>query len=206
MTEEKAAPSKTCNAKTPHQHRRKSSEKLLDKQIILQFLGIREGFTIIDAGCGNGYMAKEFSKILRGTGKIYAIDPDAEAMEILGKETSGTNIETMTADITTKTKIENSSIDLIYMSTVFHGFSAEQKKSFKNEINRLLKPEGRLAIVEIMKGNTPFGPPVEMRYSAEELKREIDLVPLVTVHAGEYFYMQIFEKIEEFESIEQGIL
>ena len=88
-----------------HRHRGKSSENLLDKDIILKELNILPGQTILDAGCGNGYMAKQFSRLLNGTGKVYALDPDKEAIEILKKETKGTNIEPLVADMTKTTPI-----------------------------------------------------------------------------------------------------
>jgi len=98
-----------------HRHRGKSSESFIDKDIILRALNIRLGQTILDAGCGNGYMSKEFARVLNKTGKVYALDPDREAIETLKEETEGTNIETIIADITKKIPIEEASIDLIYL-------------------------------------------------------------------------------------------
>ena len=89
-----------------HRHRGKSSESFINKDIILQALNIFSGETILDAGCGNGYMSKEFSRVLNNTGKVYALDPDSEAIEKLREETKGTNIEGIEADITKKTTIE----------------------------------------------------------------------------------------------------
>ena len=112
-------------ASTAHRHRGKTSERFLNKDIILKELDILPGQTILDAGCGNGYMAKEFSKILNNKGKVYALDPDMEAIETLKQETKGTNIEPIEADITQTMPIEGLSIDLIYLSTVLHGFSED---------------------------------------------------------------------------------
>ena len=179
-----------------HHHRGKSSESLLDKEVILKELDIFPGQTILDAGCGNGYMSKEFSRLLKGSGKVYALDPDDNAIEVLAGETKGTNIRPISGDITKTTAIENSSIDLIYLSTVLHGFTKNQINGFKEEIKRLLKPNGILAIVEIKKEPTPFGPPLDIRFSPQELKEIITLVPKKTVEVGQFFYMQIFEKQE----------
>jgi uncharacterized GH25 family protein len=49
-----------------------------------------------------------------------------------------------------------------------------------------------LAIVEIDKKETPFGPPMNRRFSPEELKEIIPLPPAGTARAGEHFYMQVF--------------
>jgi ubiquinone/menaquinone biosynthesis C-methylase UbiE len=176
-----------------HCHRGKSSEGFLDKGLILKELAIVPGQVILDAGCGNGYMSKQFSRLLNNTGKVFALDPDGEAIEKLKKETKGSNIEPLEADITTTTPLEKSSIDLIYLSTVLHGFTKDQVKTFKIEVKRLLKPNGRLAIIEIHKHDTPFGPPLQIRFSPEELKQAINLTPKSLVDVGQYFYMQIFE-------------
>jgi len=176
-----------------HHHRGKSSERLLNKDMILKALNVLPGQTILDAGCGNGYMAKEFSKALEGKGKVYALDPDEEAIKTLKRETKGTNIEPIVADITKPTPIKDSSIDLIYMSTVFHGLSKDQIPGFRKEAKRILKPEARLAIVEMQKEATPFGPPLDIRYSPQELKQTINLTAKATVDIGPYFYLQIFE-------------
>ena len=176
-----------------HCHRGKSSEAFLNQDLILQELHILPGQIILDAGCGNGYMSKKFSRILNHTGKVIALDPDGEAIEKLKNETQGTNIEPIEADITTTTPLEKSSIDLIYLSTVLHGFSKDQIKSFNKEVQRLLKPHGRLAVIEIHKHDTPFGPPLQIRYSPDELKQAINLTPKSLVEVGQYFYMQVFE-------------
>lgn len=187
---------KETSVHTPHRHRGKSSESYLNKDIVLKELNILSGQTILDAGCGNGYMSKNFSKILGNTGKVYAFDPDQVAIDILKKETEGTNIKPIEGDISKKTQIEASSIDLIYLSTVFHGFSKDQIDGFQKEAKRLLKPNGKLAIVEIKKEKTPFGPPLEIRFSPDELKKAITLMPISFVEVGEYFYMQVFKNLQ----------
>lgn len=179
-----------------HHHKGRSSERHLNRDIVLKELNIRSGQTILDAGCGSGYMSKEFSKILNNTGKVYALDPDKAAIEMLKKDTKGTNIEPIIGDITKETKIEDSSVDLIYLSTVFHGFSKGEIDGFQKEVKRLLKPNAVLAIVEFKKVETPFGPPLEIRYSPEELKKTITLTPKFFVEVGEYFYVMAFENIK----------
>jgi ubiquinone/menaquinone biosynthesis C-methylase UbiE len=182
--------------KQKHHHRGESSESLLDRNAILANLMIMPGQTVLDAGCGNGYMAKEFAKLTGKTGKVYALDLSTRSIGILKVETEGTIIEPFVGDITQKTKLTPSSIDLIYVSTVIHGFSEPQMEGFLREAKRLLKPNGRLAIVEIKKQETPFGPPLDVRYSPEELKRAISLNPTRLIDVGQFFYMQIFGKYE----------
>jgi len=176
-----------------HHHRGKSTEDRLDKAQILKALNIKPGQTILDAGCGNGYMSKVFSNEVTPSGKVFALDPDKDVIDVLGKETQGTNIETLKGDITKPTSLEPSSVDLLYASAVVHGFSKAQMQNFLQEVKRLLKPNALLAIVEIEKKETPFGPPLKIRFSPDELKDIIPLAPMNTIPVGEHFYMQIFE-------------
>jgi len=177
-----------------HEHRGKSSESVVDKNAILAHLMIMPGEAVLDAGCGNGYMTKQFAQLTGITGTVFALDPDPLAIEHLKAETNDGVIEPFIGDITKKTKLATASIDVIYVSTVIHGFSQPQMEGFRKEVKRLLKPNGRLAIVEIKKEDTPFGPPIDIRYSAEDLKQTIGLTPKSTIDVGQYFYMQLFEK------------
>ncbi len=183
------------NKNEKHCHKGKSSENFIDKKLILKELNILPSQTILDAGCGNGYMAKEFAKLAGTRGKVYALDPDRSSIELLMDETEKNNsIEAFVGDITQETKLKDSSIDLVYISTVIHGFSKEQMNGFINEVKRILKPETQLAILEINKEKTPFGPPMELRYSPDELVDKVGLPVLKTVNIGEYFYLIIFKR------------
>ena len=73
------------------------------------------------------------------------IEPD------LKKEVEKTNIEAFVGDITKPTRLKAASIDLAYLSTVFHIFSNAQIDGFAAETKRILKPNARLAIVNIKK-------------------------------------------------------
>jgi ubiquinone/menaquinone biosynthesis C-methylase UbiE len=175
-----------------HQHRGKFSEGLLDNELILNALNIQQGQTVLDAGCGNGYMTKAFSSRVALSGKVYALDHDEHFIGILRQETQGTNVEAMECDITRSIPIDQGSVDLIYISTVIHGFSKPQLRGFLGEAQRLLKPNGLLAIVEIEKKETSFGPPLNIRFSPEELKEVVPMAPLSTIQVGKNFYMQLF--------------
>lgn len=172
--------------------KRKFSEGLLNDELILNNLNIRKGQIILGAGCGNGYMAKKFSILAGNTGKIYALDPDKQSVANLKKEVENTNIEVLVGDITKPTVLKDRSVDLVYLSTVFHIFSDIQIVGFAEEIKRILKPGAQLSIVNIKKEEAPFGPPVEMRSSPGELIQKLPFSPKKLVDVGEYFYMQLF--------------
>ncbi|HOO77979.1 MAG TPA: class I SAM-dependent methyltransferase [bacterium] len=175
-----------------HHHRGKSSESVLDKEKILDALPLGPGQTVLDAGCGNGYMAKEFLRRVGPAGRVYALDPDEAAIDRLRRETESDGLIALAADITAPTGLPGGAFDLVYLCTVVHGFSPEQFAGFAAEIDRLLAPGGFLAVVEIVKRESPFGPPLARRLSPEELQARLALAPEPVVELGKYFYLQIF--------------
>jgi ubiquinone/menaquinone biosynthesis C-methylase UbiE len=174
----------------------KFTEGLLDTELIINALEIKPGQTIIDAGCGNGYMTKIFSQTVSTSGKVYAIDRDKYFIEKLSDETKGTNVASIEGDITNLDQLTDHSADLIYVSTVIHALPKQKLMVFLKEVKRVLTPNALLAIVEIEKKETPFGPPMENRYSPEELIQAVPIVPLKTIMVGEYFYMQVFQNTD----------
>ena len=169
------------------------TQGLLDEGAILAALEVRAGQTVLDAGCGNGYMALKFAAAVGGAGKVVALDRDASFIEALRPITDGTNMVAIQADICGTTPLPSTSVDLIYLSTVFHIFSPNQRGGFFREARRLLKPGGLLAIVEIEKRETPFGPPLERRWDPEDLKALCPMPPGRTTGVGKHFYMQLFK-------------
>ena len=187
---EKDRPSKTD---IKHNHRGKFTENLVEAGKILETLSIKAGQTVVDAGCGNGYMSKLLAERTGPSGIVYALDTDNYFIEILKKETENTNIHAMLADITVATELKTSSVDLVYISTVLHGLSREKRQGFIDEAQRILRQNGHLAIVEFDKKETAFGPPIELRYSPEELQEILPFTALKTSRAGEHFYLQLFQ-------------
>ncbi|MCF8053926.1 MAG: class I SAM-dependent methyltransferase [Deltaproteobacteria bacterium] len=177
-----------------HSHSGKSSEGFLNRELILANLPIAPNQTILDAGCGDGYMTKEFAKRTTQGGKVYALDTNTSQIDILRKETPATNIEALVGDITKETPLAASFIDMVYLAMVIHGFTGDKMAGFLKEVKRLLKPTGTLAIVEMQKKETFFGPRLESRISPEELRNIVDLQPKQLVEIGEYFYLQLFAR------------
>jgi ubiquinone/menaquinone biosynthesis C-methylase UbiE len=176
-----------------HEHRGRSSQKMVDKIKIIISLGIKEGQTILDSGCGDGYMAKEFANLVKSTGKVYAMDTDEAAIENLRKTAGTDTIEPIVGDITKRTELDGSSIDLIYTSNVLHGLTESQIAGYIAETQRLLKPGGILAILEFKKEESPVGPPLNIRISPAELKEIIPLTPVKTADIGHYLYLNLFQ-------------
>lgn len=112
-----------------------------DGEEFLEQIGIKQGQTVLDFGCGEGHYAIPAAKLIGDEGKIYAVDKDEQALCRLIQrieEYKIKNIEVMKKESTTGLK--NNFMDFIICYDVVHYL--KDRKSLYYEFHRILKPEG----------------------------------------------------------------
>ncbi len=115
-----------------------------------QFNLVKEGQTFLDYGCGTGCFVIPAARIVGMRGKVYALDCFPRQLEIVEKRSMKkglTNIETILSD--SKTGLPNESIDTVWMCDVLH--EVKQRRAVLEELHRVLKREGILAIYDGMR-------------------------------------------------------
>ena len=115
-----------------------------------QFNLVEEGQSFLDYGCGTGDFTIPAARIVGMRGKVYALDCFSRQLKIVEKKVKKeglSNIETILSD--NKTGLADECIDIIWMCDVFH--EVKQKRAVVEELHRVLKREGVLAIYDGMK-------------------------------------------------------
>ncbi len=192
-----------------HVHHAKSSANFLDSDEILGELNLKGDETFMDLGCGDGYIALKAIKDYLPDGNVYAVDAYDVAIEELNAYKDANNIENLInieADVTKGIcDVGDASVDVVLMLNVFHGFrDSETRDKVVNELSRLIKDDGRIAIMEFKPIDWSFGPPTEIKCSPDELEEVFSKRNLKKVHLnedmgqksseGNSHYMIIFEK------------
>jgi len=124
--------------------------------------------TAADFGCGSGGWAMPLARKLE-EGKIYAIDILEEPLSALRARTRLEkifNIEVIKSDIEKTSRLFPESCDLVLITNLL--FEVKDKKSVLEEGKRVLKPGGKILVVDWQE-KTPLGPK-EGRVSPEEVK------------------------------------
>ena len=103
-------------------------------------LNIDRGSTVLDLGCGTGYLTKLLSDKVGPEGKVVAVDPDSERLKIAREKYAANNIDYIQADADT---FPVANYNLIYCNQAIHWFS-DIKGALKRVFDNL-SPGGQFA-------------------------------------------------------------
>lgn len=153
----------------------KSSFGLIDTAKFFHELDLKKGITFLDIACGRGNYSLAALDIIGKDSQVYAVDLWEEGVLSLKNEAAAKgiqNIATFVSDASQNIPVENDSVDVCLMATVLHDFVGDKvDRGVMQEIVRVIKPNGVLAIVEFYKKEGPPGPPKPVRLSPQEVDK-----------------------------------
>ena len=167
-----------------------SSVHFLDSDEIISELNLKGNETFMDAGCGDGHIAIKVVEEYLPDGTVYAVDvygASIEDMEAYKVENNVENLINIEADITKGIPgVDDESIDVVLMVNVFHGFRASRTMDEAiDEFARIIKQDGKIAIMDYKAWDVPKGPPTAFRSSPEELEEVFAKHGLKMTHLNE---------------------
>lgn len=139
----------------------------LDPHIMWDALGRPQVNRIVDIGAGTGLISAEFAR-LAPNALVYAVDTQPEMLQYLRehrKEAVIGQIVTVEND-ESSVPLDDSIADLVTMVNMHH--ELEDPAAMYAEAYRLLRGGGQLLAVDWKPIETPKGPPVALRSSAED--------------------------------------
>ncbi|MGC9190927.1 MAG: class I SAM-dependent methyltransferase [Candidatus Micrarchaeia archaeon] len=145
---------------------------------------IGDNLAIVDYGCGPG----RYCGILERHAKtLYCIDINKESLaEVKKKFARAVILEDISS-------IPDASIDFLLLANSFHDFA--DKDAAIQGIARIMKNDGKVAVVDWEKKETNFGPPISIRMSKEDYKEYFkDFAFDNEFAAGENHYGLLFRK------------
>ena len=146
--------------------------KILPPFKTLKVMCLKEDDIMIDIGCGTGYFTLPASEITGPSGKVIGADISQEMLDEVRSKINGIghNIELVLSN-SAELPVRDSQATFALLSNVLH--EAEDMMGMLAEASRVLKPGGRLAIIEWEKTEMPVGPPIEHRLYHEEIMKMV---------------------------------
>ncbi len=161
---------------------------------VLRALGLEPGWCVADIGAGTGYFAIPLAGVVGAAGRVYAVDFQAGMLgRIAAKleaEGAPRNIE-LVKGAADRTSLPGACCDLVFFANIWH--EVDDPVKVLAEASRVLKPGGRLAILDWRSDrSSPPGPPDDHRLAAG------DVAAFLTAHGwaveanqnvGQYSYL-----------------
>jgi ubiquinone/menaquinone biosynthesis C-methylase UbiE len=163
---------------------------------VLARLGLRSGETVADIGAGTGYFAIPIAREIGSSGKVLAVDAQAEMLALLRRKLDGPeaprNIEAVEGDAA-RTGLPNDCCDVVLLANLWH--ELPDGGAALREADRILRPGGRLAILDWRPDvEQPPGPALDHRVAAGQVVHTLEHGGWSLHHsgnAGRYHYLLV---------------
>ncbi|MGC8569758.1 class I SAM-dependent methyltransferase [Caldivirga sp.] len=144
---------------------------------------IEAGSVVADIGCGTGRFTSIIAPI---ASLVYCVDSSEDAINEARRSIKLSNVVFLNENADSLS-IPDHSVDVVLLAFSFHDMA--NKESVVGEIKRVIKPSGKVIIVDWVKEKTPIGPPLEIRLSEEDYVNAFkEFKPLQVSRISQYHY------------------
>jgi ubiquinone/menaquinone biosynthesis C-methylase UbiE len=117
---------------------------------IIRLAAIPKGAAVLDVGCGTGTLALMAKEAVGEQGKVFGIDAAPEMIEVARHKAShGNSAVNFQQGVIEALPFEDGTFDYVLSTLMFHHLPTDLKQQGLAEIYRVLKPNGRLLIIDI---------------------------------------------------------
>ena len=131
---------------------------------------LQAGEAVLDVGCGTGDLTFAVEKQVGPNGKVVGIDAAPEMITRARQKATrrGSAVDFRVEPVETMSFADHT-FDVVICSMAFHHFPAPLKEQALVEIRRVLKPGGRVLIVDALRSSHHFFPHPALQVGAEDL-------------------------------------
>ncbi len=108
------------------------------------------GESVLEVGCGTGELAQRARLRVGPTGRVYGIDPSAEMIAVARRKAARAHLDVdYRVAAIEALPLGDASVDVVLSSLMMHHLPGDLKSRGLAEVRRVLKPGGRLLIVDL---------------------------------------------------------
>ena len=141
---------------------------------LVNALEIPFGASVAEVGSGTGYFTWRLAEKVGPKGRVLAIDVQQTMLDLTAETVKKHQLADVEFALGGKSdpRLPAASLDLVLVANAYHEFS--DPEAMVTAVNRSLKPDGRLVVIEFAEGH-PFGPKdTAERMTIEQIRTEIE--------------------------------
>jgi ubiquinone/menaquinone biosynthesis C-methylase UbiE len=127
------------------------------RQETLRVAGLQPGESVLDVGCGTGVLTRLAARKVAPSG--HAVGIDASPQMIATAQRKAGNVSRLEFHVAAieQLPLETGTFDVVLSSLMLHHLPDDLKKSGLSEVRRVLKPGGRLVVVDLTRAHRFLG-------------------------------------------------
>lgn len=139
---------------------------------VLEKLALPADAWIGDLGCGPGAFALAFSKACPD-GVVFACDIEPRQLDVLRAKIRSTNLRNIVPVLASEEDphFPPAALDIVFIGDTYHHL--DDRVAYAKRLIRLLKPGGRLVLLDYKPGKLDIGPPPEHKLKAGQMTKEL---------------------------------
>ncbi len=178
-----------------NQYRQKS-------EYVLKELDLKDGDVVVDIGAGDGWWARQMAKFVGDEGVIHASEVEQKKVDDMKEKCADTPQVKPYLSGLDGTALPENSCDLVFLSKTYHHFNKGGHVDYLRHLHKVVKPTGRLCIIERHSGIRGGARAKEHGWSPGLLMQQAEEAGWIAVRCelitGMYHFMAIFVQQELF--------
>lgn len=173
----------------------------MDPIAVVSSSNLRSTDSVADFGAGTGFIARA-AATLAPQGNVFAIEIHRDIVARLTREVADSHISNLHViwgdiEVLGGSKLADQSMDVVIVSNVL--FHLEDKEGCLKEAKRVLKPDGKLLVVDWTESFGGMGPQPHMVVSKDMARALGERLGFLVLNdklpAGEHHYAILFKKV-----------
>ena len=143
---------------------------------VIAALNIKPGERIADVGCGPGYFTLPLADAVGLTGKVWAVDIQAEMLDRLREHIAKRELSNIEPQLVPENdpRLLPGQVDTVFIVNTYHHFS--YRPVYVSKLRSALAPGGRIVIIDFIpksREQRGFGPRLEMQLDRATIDLEM---------------------------------
>lgn len=139
--------------------------------VVVQKMGVRKGMHVLDLGAGSGYMLPWLSRAVGEGGVVWAAEVQPDLVTLLEQRVAREGLKNVRVVLSTRDSVPlPSSVDRVLLLNTYTQLS--DPIGMLKAVRLLLRPGGRLAVIDTLPFEDVPGPPLDERLSLDTVVAE----------------------------------
>jgi ubiquinone/menaquinone biosynthesis C-methylase UbiE len=136
-------------------------------------LGLEPGMTVADLGAGTGYMSRRLSAAVGPRGTVFAADPEPNLVAHLRERAEREGTVNVVPVLASKDnpRLPTGAVDIVLVLDTYH--HVDDRLRYFRDLRRVLRPGGRVAVIDWQKRPLPVGPDLDHKLAREQVVEEM---------------------------------